>query len=91
MSFCKNLIKIIFLLSFYFTSINFDLYASNSTLSSGNWNTSSIWSSGNVPSAGEDVVIAHDVTIDVNTNNINNLTINTSITLTVGAYTLTVA
>lgn len=58
--------------------------ATKTSTGSGNWNTAGSWSPSGVPANGDDVIIAagHNVTVDVNTNNLNSLTVNG--TLTVG-------
>jgi hypothetical protein len=50
----------------------------------GNWNTSATWNCGTVPATGDSVVIAntHTVTLNVNTADLANVTINSGGTLT---------
>ena len=61
------------------------------TGSSSNWNDASAWNTGVVPTAGQNVTISHDVTVNENTASLATLTVETGITLTVGAYNLEVA
>ncbi|MCC5935434.1 MAG: autotransporter-associated beta strand repeat-containing protein [Balneolales bacterium] len=51
---------------------------------SGPWSSPETWVGGNVPPAGSDVVIfdGHEVNVDVNTDALNSLTINSAATLT---------
>lgn len=46
------------------------------SLSSGNWNSSSSWSCGHVPANDDSVVVAHDVTLNTDTAKLSGLTIN---------------
>ncbi len=48
----------------------------------GNWNTGATWVGGTPPTSGDDVVIAHNVTLDVDAT-VENVTINNSVTLSV--------
>ena len=61
------------------------------TISSGNWSDPSIWSGGVKPTAGQNITIAHDVTVDESTADLGNTTINSGSTVTVGAFTFEVS
>ena len=61
------------------------------TVGTGNWDDPSSWGGSSVPTAGQDVTIIHDVTVNTNTADLGNLTINSGNTLTVGAFTLEVS
>ena len=54
----------------------------------GNWNDPLTWGAAGVPTAGEDIIIQNDITINSNTADLGNITVNSGVTLTVGAYTL---
>ena len=55
------------------------------TGNSSNWNDVNSWASGALPTAGQSVVISHDMTVNANTAE-RRLTIDASKTLTVGAF-----
>jgi RHS repeat-associated protein len=62
---------------------------------SANWGTSADWSPAGVPGTGDDVIIdgsgSYAVTLNINTANLNSLTINNSgATLAIGSFTLNV-
>lgn len=64
------------------------------SVSAGNWSVTARWSCGRVPTTADDVIISHNVTVNVNTANIISLTVNSGVTLTIGdgtARTLNVA
>ena len=61
------------------------------SVSSGNWSNTSIWSGGIKPTAGQNITILHDITIDESTADLGNLTINSGTNLSVGAFTLEVS
>ncbi len=75
-------------------SINF-AFAAIKTSTGGNWNTAGTWSPTGVPAANDTVIISSGtVTIDVNTNAIDSLNINSGAVLqfgsTSGSFTLDV-
>jgi len=60
--------------------------------SSSNWSSTSAWGGGVVPLSSSDVTISHDMTVDVSTNTLTNLTVDNSKTLTVATgNTITVS
>ena len=61
------------------------------TVGTGNWDDPSSWGGSSVPTAGQDVTIIHDITVNTNTADLGNLTINSGNTLSVGAFTLEVS
>jgi hypothetical protein len=84
-------------------SLSFCLYINigptfgQTTTGPGNWNSTTPnapWPGGTVPIGGANVVIAHNVTVDVNTASLNSLTVNNTLTTTpnhtVTATTITV-
>jgi hypothetical protein len=62
------------------------------SIASGNWNASSTWNSGTVPTCGDNITIAstHNVTVNSSSNVSKNLTIASGGTLTVSSGDLTV-
>ena len=56
--------------------------------SGGDWSSTDTWSGNVVPPADADVTISHDVNVDINTNDVNDITIDNGATLTIGAYIL---
>ena len=61
------------------------------SVSSGNWSNTSIWSGGVKPTAGQNITVLHDITVDESTADLGNLTIKTGTNLSVGAFTLEVS
>ena len=57
----------------------------NTTYSTGNWSSSTTWGGYSAPSATENSIVKHDVTVDASTNNLGNLTVNSGKTLTINS------
>ena len=57
----------------------------NTTYSTGNWSSSTTWGGYSAPSAPQNTIVKHDVTVDASTNNLGNLTVNSGKTLTINS------
>ncbi len=65
--------------------------ATCTSLSAGNWNTAARWDCGHVPVAADTVVVAHNITMNVNNASVTDLTVNPGFTLTLTSTPLTVS
>lgn len=65
--------KVITTLLIIITSI---MFSQTTSISDGNWNTPSIWSTNTIPGNNTDVIVNHNVTITTTGNKCKNLTIN---------------
>jgi|GEM_PF-3076931 len=88
-NFNKKLILLLFLLSSLLLNENAQA-VTKTTVSSGMWNMPGNWTPGGVPSTGDDVVIAHNITLNGSAT-VLSLTINTGGTLLTGSNNLTVS
>lgn len=79
------LLTILFFLPFFSKAITI------TSVSDGSWNNSSIWNSGTVPGVNDEVIINHQISLNINTT-INSLTINNGAVLidAYGSFELTV-
>ncbi len=65
-------------------------FPSRTTAQDGNWNDTDSWTGGELPAAGDNVILSHNVTLNTNAE-IQDLTVNAGKTLTIdGSSTLTV-
>ena len=53
------------------------------TYASGNWSSTNTWGGYDKPSASENSIIKHNITVDETTNNLGNLTVNSGNSLTI--------